>query len=86
MKNMMLRMIAAGIVLLCAAVLLVTAQTTGGFPDLDKNGKPLIPRPSPFLWYSPTDPATTQSRCPRPAQLRIQISSAPAASPPSLIT
>ncbi len=55
MKNAKLRMIVAGIVLLCAAVLLVHAQTTGGFPDLDKNGKPLIPRPSPFLWYSPAD-------------------------------
>jgi hypothetical protein len=55
MKNANFRLIAAGIVLICAAVLLVHAQTTGGFPDLDKNGKPLIPRPSPFLWYSPID-------------------------------
>lgn len=55
MKNANFRLIAAGIVLICAAVLLIHAQTTGGFPDLDKNGKPLIPRPSPFLWYSPTD-------------------------------
>lgn len=55
MKNAKLRILAAAIVLICAAVFLLRAQTTGGFPDLDKNGKPLIPRPSPFLWYSPGD-------------------------------
>lgn len=33
----------------------VHAQTAGPFPELDKNGKPLQPRPVPFLMYSPTD-------------------------------
>lgn len=33
----------------------VHAQTSTQFPDLDKNGKPLIPRPNPFLMYSPAD-------------------------------
>jgi hypothetical protein len=33
----------------------VHAQTAGQFPELDKNGKPLQPRPVPFLMYSPGD-------------------------------
>jgi hypothetical protein len=32
-----------------------SAQTSGQFPELDKNGKPIVPRPNPFLIYSPTD-------------------------------
>jgi hypothetical protein len=32
-----------------------SAQTSGQFPELDKNGKPILPRPNPFLIYSPTD-------------------------------
>lgn len=33
----------------------VHAQTAGQFPELDKNGKPLQPRPVPFLMYSSAD-------------------------------
>src|SRR6266700_681699 len=32
-----------------------SAQTSGQFPELDKNGKPVLPRPNPYLIYSPTD-------------------------------
>jgi hypothetical protein len=31
------------------------AQTSSQYPELDKNGKPLIPRPGPQVVYSPTD-------------------------------
>lgn len=34
---------------------LLHAQTAGQFPEMDKNGKPLQPRPVPFLMYSPAD-------------------------------
>lgn len=72
MKIANVRLMAAAIVLISAAVLLIHAQTTANFPDLDKNGKPLIPRPNPFLMYSPADlnhsavtlPATTGSTTP----------------------
>src|SRR3984893_427129 len=42
------------------ALLLITtlaafSQTSSQFPELDKNGKPLLPRPMPHLVYSPTD-------------------------------
>ena len=66
------RLIVAMLLLLFCAVALqmnrtVSAQTSSQFPDVDKNGKPLIPRPNPFLMYSPNDlnhnaavlPATT---------------------------
>jgi hypothetical protein len=48
------------IAFLLAAVSLVTAlallaQTSSQFPELDKNGKPVAPRPMPHLVYSPTD-------------------------------
>lgn len=33
----------------------VMAQTLSQYPELDKNGKPLIPRPGPQVAYSPTD-------------------------------
>jgi hypothetical protein len=32
-----------------------SAQTSGQFPELDKNGKLVLPRPNPYLIYSPTD-------------------------------
>jgi len=63
--------IALVVLLFCGLMLqtnhTVSAQTSAQFPDLDKNGKPLIPRPNPFLMYSPADlnhnavtlPATT---------------------------
>lgn len=41
--------------LLCVTTLLVFSQTSSQFPELDKNGKPLLPRPMPHLVYSPTD-------------------------------
>src|SRR5258708_2663046 len=31
------------------------AQTSSQYPDLDKNGKPLLPRPGPQVVYSPAD-------------------------------
>lgn len=37
------------------SVVTLYSQTTTNFPDNDKNDKPLIPRPNPFLMYSPND-------------------------------
>jgi hypothetical protein len=47
-----LALIALGVIGIAAAL---NGQTSGLYPDLDKNGKPLIPRPNPFIWWSPTD-------------------------------
>ena len=44
-----------GVALLLAATLLVFSQTTSQLPELDKNGKPVLPRPMPHLVYSPAD-------------------------------
>lgn len=41
--------------LLCATTLFVFSQTSSQFPEMDKNGKPVLPRPMPHLVYSPTD-------------------------------
>ncbi len=41
--------------LLLVTTLVVFSQTSSQFPELDKNGKPLLPRPMPHLVYSPTD-------------------------------
>ena len=41
--------------LLCASTLFVFSQTSSQFPEMDKNGKPVLPRPMPHLVYSPTD-------------------------------
>jgi hypothetical protein len=38
-----------------AAPVAVHAQTSSQYPELDKNGKPLLPRPGPQVVYSPTD-------------------------------
>ena len=51
--NNRLRLIAAAFVLLVAGVLF--SQTSSQFPELDKNGKPVLPRPMPHLVYSPAD-------------------------------
>ena len=51
--NNRLRLIAAAFVLMVAGVLF--SQTSSQFPELDKNGKPVVPRPMPHLVYSPTD-------------------------------
>jgi hypothetical protein len=41
--------------LLSITTLLVFSQTSSQFPELDKNGRPLLPRPMPHLVYSPAD-------------------------------
>jgi hypothetical protein len=41
--------------LLSITTLLVFSQTSSQFPELDKNGKPVLPRPMPHLVYSPAD-------------------------------
>jgi len=37
------------------------------FPELDKNGRPLLPRPMPHLVYSPTDLAHSGVALPLPS-------------------
>lgn len=37
------------------ASLALFSQTSSQFPELDKNGKPVLPRPMPHLVYSPAD-------------------------------
>ena len=41
--------------LLSITTLFVFSQTSSQFPELDKNGKPVLPRPMPHLVYSPAD-------------------------------
>ena len=41
--------------LLSITTLFVFSQTSSQLPELDKNGKPVLPRPMPHLVYSPTD-------------------------------
>jgi hypothetical protein len=41
--------------LMLAATLVLFAQTSSQFPELDKNGKPVLPRPMPHVVYSPAD-------------------------------
>lgn len=41
--------------LMLAATLLLFSQTSSQFPELDKNGKPVFPRPMPHVVYSPAD-------------------------------
>lgn len=53
MTHNRLRFIAAALVLLVAGVLF--SQTSSQFPELDKNGKPVLPRPMPHVVYSPPD-------------------------------
>ena len=45
----------AVLALLCVTTLFVFSQTSSQFPEMDKNGKPVLPRPMPHLVYSPTD-------------------------------
>lgn len=40
---------------LSITTLLVFSQTSSQFPEMDKNGKPVLPRPMPHLVYSPAD-------------------------------
>lgn len=53
MKNK--KLLLAVLALLLIATLFVFAQTSSQFPELDKNGRLLLPRPMPHLVYSPTD-------------------------------
>lgn len=53
MNQARFRFLAAALVLLVAGVLF--SQTSSQFPELDKNGKPLQPRPMPHMVYSPAD-------------------------------
>lgn len=41
--------------LMLAATLVLFSQTSSQFPELDKNGKPVLPRPMPHVVYSPGD-------------------------------
>ena len=41
--------------LLLITALFVFSQTSSQFPELDKNGKPVLPRPMPHLVFSPAD-------------------------------
>ena len=50
-KNLVFALLA----LLFLGTLFVFSQTSSQFPELDKSGKPLLPRPMPHLVYSPTD-------------------------------
>ncbi|HYL93522.1 MAG TPA: hypothetical protein VEW69_10235 [Alphaproteobacteria bacterium] len=43
---------AAAVLLFAMAVL---SQTTNQVPDLDKNGRPVVPRPTPHVGFSPND-------------------------------
>jgi hypothetical protein len=43
------------LVLLSLTTLLVFSQTSSQFPELDKNGRPVLPHPMPHLIYSPAD-------------------------------
>jgi hypothetical protein len=45
----------AVLVLLSLTTLLVFSQTSSQFPELDKNGRPVLPHPMPHLIYSPAD-------------------------------
>ena len=65
--------------LLSITTLLVFSQTSSQFPELDKNGRPLLPRPMPHLVYSPTDlahsgvalPASVGGATPNTAVVRL---------------
>lgn len=74
-KNLLLGI--AGLML--AATLVLFSQTSSQFPELDKNGKPVLPRPMPHVVYSPTDlahsavvlPAGAGSLTPNTAIIRV---------------
>ncbi len=65
--------------LLCLTTLFVFSQTSSQFPEMDKNGKPVLPRPMPHLVYSPTDlahsgvalPATVGGATPNTSIIRV---------------
>ena len=65
--------------LMLAATLVLFSQTSSQFPELDKNGKPVLPRPMPHVVYSPVDlghsavvlPAGSGSLTPNTAIIRV---------------
>ena len=73
------KLLLGSLALSLVATLVVFSQTSSQFPELDKNGKPLLPRPMPHLVYSPTDlahsgvvlPATIGSVTPNTAIIRL---------------
>ncbi len=73
------KLLLGSLALSLVATLVLFSQTSSQFPELDKNGKPLLPRPMPHLVYSPTDlahsgvvlPATIGSVTPNTAIIRL---------------
>ena len=69
----------AMLALLCITTLFVFSQTSSQFPEMDKNGKPVLPHPMPHLVYSPTDlahsgvtlPASIGGATPNTSVIRI---------------
>jgi hypothetical protein len=59
-KNVLLGVVG----LMLAATLIVFSQTSSQFPELDKNGKPVLPRPMPHVIYSPVDLAHSAATLP----------------------
>lgn len=65
--------------LLLITTLFIFAQTTSQFPEMDKNGRPVLPRPLPHLVYSPADlahsavvlPASIGGATPNTAIIRL---------------
>lgn len=69
----------AVLALLSITTLFVFSQTTSQFPELDKNGRPVLPRPMPHVVYSPADlahsavvlPASIGGATPNTAIIRL---------------
>lgn len=69
----------AVLALLSITTLFVFSQTTSQFPELDKNGRPVLPRPMPHVVYSPVDlahsavvlPASIGGATPNTAIIRL---------------
>src|SRR5215467_6653815 len=67
------------VALVLITTLFVFSQTTSQFPELDKNGRPVLPRPMPHVVYSPADlahnavvlPASIGGATPNTAILRL---------------
>ena len=65
--------------LLSITTLFIFAQTTSQLPEMDKNGRPVLPRPLPHLVYSPADlahsavvlPAVAGGATPNTAIIRL---------------
>jgi len=67
------------VALVLITTLFVFSQTTSQFPELDKNGRPVLPRPMPHVVYSPADlahsavvlPASIGGATPNTAIIRL---------------